>query len=136
MSKNRLLALSSLVLLSFPALAQDYQVDTITISGNKIIARETVLHYLDLKEKAFYNDKILDNKVIQAYESGLFKEITLKFEEKNKLLVDIKEQPIIGEIKFYGNKKINDKDIISSLKTRIISKANIHFLVVIVVVTK
>jgi outer membrane protein insertion porin family len=119
MSKNKLLAFSSLLLLSFSALAQDYQVDTITTSGNKIITRETVLHYLDLKEKALYNDKVLDNKVIQAYESGLFKEITLKFEEKNKLLVEIKEQPIIGDIKFYGNKKVNDKDIISSLKTQV-----------------
>jgi outer membrane protein insertion porin family len=118
MLNSKVLLALGLIFTNLSASGLEYQLDKITTKGNNILTKETILHYLDLKEKKSYQEKELDNKVVKAYESGLFHKINLKLESKNHLLIEIEEEPIIKEIKFYGNKKIKDQDILSGLKSQ------------------
>ena len=89
--------------LSFTALSADV-IDEVSVLGNKRISKETiqVLGNID-KEKDFGNNEI--NEILKnLYETDFFEDIKIKIEDK-KLIITVKENPIIEDISISGVKK-------------------------------
>ena len=55
----------------------------------------------------------------KAYDTGFFRKISVDHSKfKNIIIVNVVEQPVISGIKFYGNRKISDKDITSNIRLK------------------
>lgn len=96
-----------------------YHVEKVMLHGNAHIPDDSVLYYLGLTTQRDYTKSEIDKMVKKAYDTGFFKKISVNYSDfKNIMMVEIVEQPVISAIKFYGNRKISDKDILNNLKTK------------------
>ncbi len=96
-----------------------YHVEKVMLHGNAHIPDDSVLYYLGLTTQRDYTKSEIDKMVKKAYDTGFFKKISVNYSDfKNIMMVEIVEQPVISAIKFYGNRKISDKDISNNLKTK------------------
>lgn len=119
----RALLFSSLTQLIFSQIsfAEDkkYIAGNIILNGNSHIPNESVLYYLGLSTGGEYSQTEINQMVQKAYNTGYFKKISISHSDfKNIIMIDVIEQPVISSVKFYGNKKINDKDIEKFIKTK------------------
>ncbi len=92
---------------------------TIVIKGNERIDEGTIMSYLDENGLKKNSSAALQKSLKNLYESDLFLEVKI-YREANKIIVEIRENPIISDVKFIGNKKIEDEALQSevSLKKR------------------
>ena len=86
-------------------------VDNIEIRNNERIDSETIISYLNIEKGDSVNYEILNSKLKNMYKLGLFADIKFRIIQNN-LIVIIKENPVINNITFSGNKKIKDENII------------------------
>ena len=77
----------------------------IIVKGNERIDNETIASYLP-NGRLPSKDEI-DRAIKKLYESDLFIEAKIYTEDK-KTIIEVKENPIVSDIKFIGNKKIED----------------------------
>ena len=80
-------------------------VDNIEIRNNERIDSETIISYLNIEKGDSINYEILNSKLKDMYKLGLFADIKFRIIQNN-LIVIIKENPVINNITFSGNKKI------------------------------
>ena len=85
----------------------------IVVQGNDRIDSETIIAYLSGVKKLAKNGvtmekSSIDSSLKKLYESDLFIEAKITAQD-GKILVEVKENPIVSEIKFIGNKKIEDE---------------------------
>ncbi len=78
--------------------------NNILITGNERISDETIIIFSDLPNENFLNENSINNILKKLYESGFFKNIIVKIENKN-LIIDVIENPIIQTIFIEGIKK-------------------------------
>lgn len=80
----------------------------ITIKGNERIDDDIINSYLssELKNNNF-SKAAIDKSLKNLIESDLFLDAKI-LNENHKIIVEVKENPIISEVKFVGNKKIDD----------------------------
>lgn len=99
----------------------------IQIIGNERVTREDVLSYLPTSRKGYFVKKELDIALKKLYASNLFSRVRIKPQKHSvigkkikRIIIEVKENPIISEIKFVGNKKLEDDALQSeiSLKRR------------------
>lgn len=93
----------------------------IIVQGNKRVDEETVKSYV-LSQADFqrnFSDAV-QKSLKRLYESDLFLESKIYRAKGRKIIVEVKENPIISEVKFVGNNKIEDDDLAQevSLKKR------------------
>jgi len=94
--------------------------DKILINGNIRISDETILVFSKLPSKKFLDENSINDILKRLYETGFFKNISVKIDKKN-LIIDVIENPIIQTLFIEGVKKkkleqsIND---VLSLKKR------------------
>lgn len=95
------------------ALASD---DSIVVKGNERIDEETILSYLNIPEIKLGS---LQKSLKKLYESDLFLDVKI-YKKDGKIIVDVRENPIISDVKIIGNKKMEDEALQSeiSLKKR------------------
>lgn len=101
----------------------------IIIVGNARVKRQEIMNLLATQELQNKTKINIDQSIKKLYESALFTDIKISEIEKDKILIEIKENPVIAEIKFVGNKKIDEKILKSeiTLKERnIFSKAKLQ----------
>ena len=111
MPKNILLAAISLAffLANFSAFAtKNSAPKTLVIKGNERIDEETIKSYLDLDALQKNSAKGLQESLKKLYESDLFLDSKI-YNQDNKILVEVTENPLVLEVKFVGNKKIEDE---------------------------
>ncbi len=99
--------------------ANDEQINTIDVTGTQRIDVETVVSYSNVKVGDIYSEE-LGNKVLKdLFNTNLFSNIEISFLD-NKLSIKVKENPTINLVKFTGNSKIKDEDLLIeiSLKER------------------
>lgn len=111
--------LAVFVLPSFSAMSKNISsTSNVVIQGNERVDNETILALLPHKSGKF-SQKDSDEILRKLYESDLFFEVNIS-QEKNQLIIEVKENPLIAEVKFVGNKKIEDDALQSeiSLKKR------------------
>lgn len=94
-----------------------YFVKNITLQGNSHISSDSIIYYLGIKTGNEYSQNEIDLMIKNAFDKGFFKKISISHFQ-NTLIVSVEEQPIISSIQFFGNKKINDKEIEKIIKTK------------------
>jgi outer membrane protein insertion porin family len=95
------------------------KIDKIDIQGTQRIDIETVISYSNVDLGDIYTEE-LGNKILKdLFDTNLFSNIEVIF-DKNRLQINVKENPTINLVKFSGNSKIKDEDLLIeiSLKER------------------
>ncbi len=95
------------------------KIDEIDVLGTQRIDIETVISYSNINIGDIYTEE-LGNKILKdLFDTNLFSNIEIAFED-NKLQINVRENPTINLVKFSGNSKIKDEDLIIeiSLKER------------------
>jgi outer membrane protein assembly factor BamA len=78
----------------------------IIIKGNERIDEETINSYLDVNALKKGSEKAVQDSLKKLYESDLFSESKI-YRENGRFVVEVKENPIISDVKIVGNKKNN-----------------------------
>ncbi len=100
----------------------------IIIKGNERLTNEDIESYLDVAGIKRNNSKAISNSLKKIYASDLFSDVKI-YRQDSKMIVEVKENPMISEIKFVGNKKIDDdilQNEISLKKRAIFSKTKLQ----------
>lgn len=93
------------------------QINDIEIVGNERIERNTILSYLNLSQGDRGSDSALRRSTRSLYSTGLFADVVLSM-RGDTLVVRLAENPIINEIAFEGNKRIEDDELLSEINLR------------------
>ena len=104
--------------LIFSSYAKNYE--RIIINGNERISSETILVFSEISEDQSLNENSINDILKKLYESGFFKDVVVKIENKN-LIIDVVENPIIETVFIEGiNRKTMEESLygILSLKNR------------------
>lgn len=93
----------------------------LVIKGNERVSESSIISYLDVAGLKNNSPKALQESLKKLYESDLFLESKIYF-QNGKIIVEVQENPLISEVKFIGNKKLEDDALQSeiSLKKRAI----------------
>ncbi len=99
------------VLLPLPTNGQKADIiKDIVIQGVKRIESDTVRSYILLQEGQLFDRRRMDQSLKSLYSTGLFADVVIR-KEKNSLIVQVVENPIINRIAFEGAKTIEDADL-------------------------
>ena len=129
----RILALFSLFLLPGLAAAQDFVTPTaqsasriagnVQIVGTQRVDPATVLSYMTIKPGDRYNRDALSHSMKALYDTGLFADISMQ-EKGSTLVVQVVENPLISQVVFEGNKRIDDETLAGEVRSRARSVLN------------
>lgn len=98
------------------AFAAASYIKSVEIIGNERIDKAVINNYLKIDESSVYTAHNINNYVKILYETGLFKNVGIEFQD-SKLIVKVEENPFITEIEFDGNKKIDDSILLSEISS-------------------
>lgn len=93
------------------------RVGEIRISGTERIEAETVLTYMNVKVGDFMTQERLNDTLKALFATGLFADVSLT-QRGSVLEVNLKENPVINEIAFEGNDKLDDDELFSEIALR------------------
>lgn len=113
----RILALVLCAAVASPEPARADQISEVRVEGTQRIESATVLSYTDLKAGEEFDMDKLDNALKSLYATGLFADVSF-YQEGSALIVAVKENPIINEIRFEGNDKIKKENLLSEIQLR------------------
>ena len=105
--------LSHIIIIFFLLVTNAYSeiIKDIKISGNKRISDQTVLILGDLKLGKNYNESQLNDSLKKLYNSNFFSDVSVKF-ENSIIVINVKEAPLIKDIKISGIKADKFKKLI------------------------
>ena len=89
-------------------------INSIKITGNERIDSFIIESYLNLSDKEKYTPEKANESIKTLYSTGLFENVSIDYKDK-QLLIKVKENPLISEILFDGNKKIDDDVLLSEI---------------------
>lgn len=89
----------------------------IRINGAQRIEPATVLTYLNLQTGQPLTDDVINEGLKNLFATGLFADVKMS-QQNGVLLVDVVENPIINEIAFEGNNKIDDDELMAEISLR------------------
>ena len=89
----------------------------IVIKGNERIDLETIKSYLDQNGLKSANKLAINSSLKNLYESDLFLDAKI-YQENSEIIVEVKENPIISDVKFEGNKKIEEEALLSEIRLK------------------
>ena len=84
-------------------------INSIEIKGNDRVSKDTIVMFSDVTEGDTINSEKIDNILKNIYDSNFFDNVSIKF-ENNKLIINVKELPIIQNILYEGVKANRIKD--------------------------
>lgn len=97
--------------------ANENAINEIDVVGNQRIDIETVISYTDIDIGAIYSDELGNLILKNLFETNLFSNIEILF-ENNALKITIVENPTINLVKFSGNSKVKDEDLINEIQLK------------------
>lgn len=100
----------------------------VEVQGNERLEAADVISRVNLAALKNYSDFAVSDALKKLYESDLFSEVKI-YKINEKIIIEVKENPIISEVKFVGNKKIEDDALqaeVSLKKREIFSKAKLE----------
>ncbi len=110
-----------LILLTFNSLvfADESRINEIEVNGTQRIDTATVISYSNVNIGDLYTEELGNEILKELFDTNLFSNIEISYSD-NLLLISIKENPTINFVKFTGNSKIKDEDLLIeiSLKER------------------
>ncbi len=89
----------------------------IRINGAQRIEPATILTYLNLQTGQPLTDDVINEGLKNLFATGLFADVKMK-QDNGVLMVDVVENPIINEIAFEGNNKIEDDELRAEISLR------------------
>ncbi len=104
----------SLMSISF---ADENIIKDVEIVGNQRIDAETIVSYADIKLDEIYTGEKGNEILKNLFNTELFANIEIKY-NNNKLIINIVENPTINLIKFKGNKKVDDEDLLIEIQLK------------------
>ena len=107
---------SSGVFLS-PAFAQEFRFSTIEVSGNQRADASTILGIAGIGRGVGVSAAELNTAFQRLSESGLFQSVEL-IPSGNRLVIEVREFPIIGIVNFEGNRRIDNDTLAGIVQTR------------------
>lgn len=120
-----LLCLFSCLFFNLEAFSKD---SSFIIKGNDRVTENTITSYLSELNKPKISQSDIDETLKKLYASDLFSEVKI-YPQFGSIIVEVKENPIISDIKFIGNKKIDDDALqneISLKKRSIFTKSKLQ----------
>ena len=97
--------------------ADDDAIKEIQINGNQRIDVETIISYANITLNDIYTEEKGNDILKNLFNTELFSNIEIKF-NKNNLIIDIVENPTINLIKFKGNSKVKDEDLLIEIQLK------------------
>ncbi|MGB0720397.1 MAG: outer membrane protein assembly factor BamA, partial [Bdellovibrionales bacterium] len=99
-----------------PAAAQ-VVIRDIEVQGSQRIEPSTILSYLSIQPGDTVDRGDLDEALKSLFATGLFADVAFR-QNGNTLIIDVLENPVINEIAFEGNDKIEDKELLAEIQAR------------------
>ncbi len=127
MKKNILTLLFTFLIVSNIAVAAD-KIKQIKVNGNHRIETSTILSYISVKNGDEIQSTTLDKSLKRLFDTGFFVDVDFDI-VGSSLIINVKENPIVSEIYFDGNDRLEDDVLLSSvtLKSRsIYTKAKVQ----------
>tara|TARA_B100000886_G_scaffold293869_1_gene220178 strand:- start:5496 stop:7742 length:2247 start_codon:yes stop_codon:yes gene_type:complete len=106
-----------LILSTVVGLSDESQIELIEIEGNQRIDKETIVSYSNIAVGEYYTNKLGNNVLKELFETNLFSNIEVSFED-NILSIRVEENPTINLVKFIGNKKVKDEDLLLEIELK------------------
>ena len=103
--------------------AQDNPISDIRVEGNQRIEDSTILSNLtvragqQIEPGSPFDPLLLDTALKSLFETGLFADVTLA-REGTTLIVRVVENPIVNQVVFEGNQRVEDEDLASEITLR------------------
>ncbi len=101
---------------------------TLIINGNERVDEETIISLLDVSGLKRNSAKSLQESVKKLYESDLFLESKI-YRQNEQIIVEVRENPLISDVKFVGNKKIENEALqseVASKKRTVFTRAKLQ----------
>ncbi len=122
-NKSRMLKALSLVLTmvivaAVPARAWAETVRKIEVSGSERIEEATVVSYMDLKAGDPLDEIAVDRALKSLFSTGLFADVKVVDAGGGTVKVTVVENPIVNQISFEGNDKIDDSELLGEIQLR------------------
>ncbi len=102
------------LLLSFSSFVfPDARIISITVYGNRNVSEERILLLMKTRPGDEFNEGVLKNDVRQLAQTGFFSGVRYETEEKDGVNIKlyVTENPVIGDIKFTGNRVFRSKQL-------------------------
>jgi len=111
--------LLAIVCLCFPLSAADAaeSLREIRINGAERVEAATILTYMNLQTGQTLTEDAMNESLKNLFATGLFADVRMKA-QNGILSVDVVENPIINEIAFEGNAKIDDDELLAEIGLR------------------
>jgi outer membrane protein insertion porin family len=107
--------LATVAMCTLPAVSYAAQeISTIEVRGTNRISKDTVLSYLKVKVGQELNQQLSEQTIHSLYDTGFFEDVSLR-QEGSKLIVQVRENPIIAQINFHGNKAADKQGLQSAV---------------------
>jgi outer membrane protein insertion porin family len=118
------------VILTFTIIIQTnlYAKNQIIILDNNRISNSTILSLIDKNNLEYNKSNAISESLKKLYSSKLFEKIDIQ-KRRKKIIITIKENPLIADIKIIGNKKISDEILqkeLSLKKREIFNKSKLE----------
>ena len=100
----------------------------ITLEGNQRVEEETVLSYLQFSRGDEFNAEKIDESIKVLFQTGLFSDVQI-FQRGSTLVIKLAENPLINQVNFEGNNKIDDSALAKEVEVRermIFTKARVQ----------
>ena len=116
------LALSALaaiepVTLSTTAFAQSSVIRDIRVTGNRRVEPETVRSYLRFSVGDAYDAAKIDQSIKALFATGLFADVRIDRDGAG-VLVTVRENPVINEVTFEGNREVEKASLVSEVQLK------------------
>lgn len=85
-------------------------ISKIIVKGNQRIETDTVTSFLGINEGDSVDARKIDEALQRVFASELFADVSITVDDNN-LIVAVVENPIIGEVAFEGNKRIDNETL-------------------------
>lgn len=102
-----ILFISAKLSLSF---ADELRIDKVKINGAQRLSNSYILNFFPEYPNTDFNNEVLNKFTKDLYNSGMFNKVNLKV-NKNTLIIDVEEYPIINEISFSGNDLLDNETL-------------------------
>ena len=114
MKKIQLGTFAFSLLASTSALASSAYVGDIKVTGLERVEPETVISYIDIKKGETVSDEKLNAALKHLYATGLFEDVAINV-NNGTMVVNVSENPVISQVLFDGNDKVDDKMLESEI---------------------
>ena len=100
-----------------PVFAQSGQLADVQVEGNQRIEDETVRSYMSLRSGDLITEAEIDQSLKALFATGLFSDVTIR-RAGDDLVVSVVENPIINQLAFEGNERIDDDALSAEVQLR------------------